>query len=435
MRSGVSCFYAVPYAQPPVGDLRFAAPRSASPWKDVLDATRPGPMAPQSPSRLMHVMGDKPREQSEDCLTLTVWTPGADERRRPVIVWFHGGGFSTGGGDLPWYDGARMAKAGDVVVVGVNYRLGALGFLMLDGLSPGNLGLMDQELAGRWVLDNIAAFGGDPANVTLMGQSAGGLSIALLLGRRELRTVRRAILMSAPLGAPLFDRERASLIAKAYVRALGVDPERSDMPELVRQAPLSALMQAQGAAGAYFMQKLSAPGEASPPFMPVADGVFCPAPDRVVASFAETAGRYDVLIGTTRDEGTAFSPSHTELFTQTFFEKPSVVWALKAAAAGRMAFLYRFDWAPVDSPLAATHCIELPFAFDTADAFEGAGMLAGALPAETQAMSATVRSIWTAYAHSGVPGRADLPTWPACSPERAHRFHFDRQHWSSSWAM
>ena len=179
--NGIAVFRGVPYAAAPIGELRFAPPQPAPPWQGVRDATQDGPIAPQGRSRLAHVMGDFERPQSEDCLTLNIWTPAADAKKRPVLVWIHGGAFASGAGSLPWYSGERFAANGDVVVVSINYRLGALGFLCLPGVSDGNLGLLDQVAALRFVRDNIAAFGGDPDNVTVVGQSAGAASIAILM--------------------------------------------------------------------------------------------------------------------------------------------------------------------------------------------------------------------------------------------------------------
>src|SRR5829696_6547352 len=178
---GVAVFRAVPYAAPPVDTLRFKPPARPAPWTGERDATVDGPIAPQGPSRLRAAMGDFSYPQSDDCLTLTIWTPSPDAARRPVLVWLHGGAFISGAGSLPWYSGATMARRGDVVVVGVNYRLGALGFMHLPGVSLPNLGLLDQFAALEWVSRNIAAFGGDPDNITIAGQSAGGFSVLAML--------------------------------------------------------------------------------------------------------------------------------------------------------------------------------------------------------------------------------------------------------------
>lgn len=166
--------------------------------------------------------------QGEDCLNLTVTTPTLDDGARPVLVWFHGGGFSSGAGLMDWYDGGALAAQGDVVVASVNYRIGALGYLCLDGISEGNLGLYDQLEALRWVSAHIAAYGGDPGNVTVFGQSAGGLSIRMLMERREARRLlHRAILQRAPLSITARPRTDSEALARIFVGLLAEDPLRS----------------------------------------------------------------------------------------------------------------------------------------------------------------------------------------------------------------
>src|SRR5665213_398190 len=193
--AGVAVFRGVPYAQPPVGERRFAPAQPFPAWSGMRDATQHGPVAPQLGAKLAGAMGNYTRPQDEDCLTLTIATPVPDAGRRPVMVWLHGGAFTTGAGSLDWYDGSNLAREGDLVFVGVNYRIGALGFLCRDGIADGNLGIGDQAAALRWVRDHIAAFGGDPARVTLVGQSAGGGAIAALLLDRKARDLfHRAIM-------------------------------------------------------------------------------------------------------------------------------------------------------------------------------------------------------------------------------------------------
>src|SRR5262245_59195820 len=148
--NGIAVFRGVPYAAAPVGELRFVPPRPAPVWRGVRDASQDSPIAPQGRSRLAHIMGDFERPQSEDCLTLNIWTPAPDSAKRPVLVWIHGGAFASGSGSLRWYSGERFAANGDVVLVSINYRLGALGFLCLPGVSDGNLGLLDQVAALRF---------------------------------------------------------------------------------------------------------------------------------------------------------------------------------------------------------------------------------------------------------------------------------------------
>ncbi len=227
--NGIAVFRGVPYAAAPVGPLRFAPPHPVAAWPDIRDVTQDRPIAPQPRSRLAHVMGDFEQPQSEDCLTLTVWTPAADAKKRPVLVWIHGGAFSSGAGSLPWYSGEQFAARDDIVAVSINYRLGALGFLYLPGISDGNLGLLDQIAALRFVRENIAAFGGDPDNITVAGQSAGAASIAILLTMPEAQGLfRRAIMQSTPFGRMSRTSEDAHRIGRSLFEVLGIDSKERD---------------------------------------------------------------------------------------------------------------------------------------------------------------------------------------------------------------
>jgi carboxylesterase type B len=188
-RSAV-CFQGIPFAASPIGELRFAPPQPHPGWTGVREAVRPGPSVPQGPSRLEQVMGHRVPDWDEDgCLTLNVFCPlpARGDHARPVLVWFHGGGFTSGSGGWDWYDGARLAALGDMVVVTANYGVGPLGYLYLPDIGADNLGLQDQFVVLRWVRDNIAGFGGDPRNVTVGGQSAGAYS-ALALAVDEKTT-------------------------------------------------------------------------------------------------------------------------------------------------------------------------------------------------------------------------------------------------------
>ena len=201
---GVWAFRGIPYARDPSGARRWRRPEPPPRWSGVLEANRFGPIAPQSPPVPgMSIPGD-PIESSEDCLSLNIWTPRIDDAMRPVMVWIHGGGFTTGGGGSLLYRGDRLASIGDVVVVTMNYRLGVLGFLASTSLADhdggfANWGLLDQLAALSWVKENIANFGGDPKNVTVFGESAGGMSISALLSADAARGLfQRAIIQSGP---------------------------------------------------------------------------------------------------------------------------------------------------------------------------------------------------------------------------------------------
>src|SRR6478609_2261090 len=227
--NGIAVFRGVPYAAAPIGELRFSPPQPTPPWQGVRDATQDGPIPPQGRSRLAHIMGDFERRQSEDCLTLNIWTPAAYSKKRPVLVWIHGGAFASGAGSLPWYSGERFAANGDVVVVSINYRLGVLGFLCLPGVSDGNLGLLDQVAALRFVRDNIAAFGGDPDNVTVVGQSAGASSIAFLMTMPQARGLfRRAIMQSTPFGRLTRVLDDSHRVGRRLLEVLELKPDEAD---------------------------------------------------------------------------------------------------------------------------------------------------------------------------------------------------------------
>lgn len=394
--SGVCRYSAIPYAQAPVGSLRFAPPQPPM-WRGERDATRPGPVSPQLPSRLREAMGDFDTPQSEDCLHLTVWTPGADQQRRPVVVWLHGGAWQSGGGALDWYDGAGLAARGDLVVVAVNYRLAALGWLYVPGQTA-NVGLLDQEAAIDWVLDNIQDLGGDPERITVMGQSAGASSICAMLARRP--RFSRAILQSAALGRGFRTASQAEALGRAFLQAAGVDTL-----EAARALPVSALLAAQQAPAV--ADALRAEGSSRSQFGPALDGQVLP--EDIAPALRQAASRADVLVAYTRDEMAAF-PGHavdaaSSKMGDEVFGAPSRLWAQEALAQGRQAWLARFDVAP-SARFGACHCIELPFVFGTLSAFADAPMLAGLDQAHAEQLAALTQQAWIAFI------RGDAPGWP-----------------------
>lgn len=203
VQGAVAAFRGIPYAASPVGDLRFAPPQPHTSWNQLREAVHAGPSVPQGPSRLELVMGSRTARWDEDeSLTVNVWSPSdfAGERSAlPVLVWFHGGGFSSGSGGWDWYDGARLAELGNIVVVTANYRLGALGNLWCPEICAENLGTQDHIAVLRWVRENIAAFGGDSQAVTVGGQSAGAFAaFQLALNPESAHMIRRVIAQSNP---------------------------------------------------------------------------------------------------------------------------------------------------------------------------------------------------------------------------------------------
>ncbi|HEY0296587.1 MAG TPA: carboxylesterase/lipase family protein [Bordetella sp.] len=454
IENGIAVFRGIPYAAPPVGALRFEAPRPPAPWQGVRDATADGPIAPQGRSRLAHVMGEFQRPQSEDCLTLNVWTPGIGKGARPVIVWLHGGAYSSGAGSLPWYAGDRMAANGDVVVVSVNYRLGALGFLYLPGVSPGNLGLLDQVQALRWVRENIGNFGGDPDNVTLVGQSVGGNTIAAMLTMPTAKGLfQRAILQSPGMSRPTRPVAEAAAQGATYMDLLGL--ARDDIAGL-KQVPVDRLLKAQGE----LAKSLQSFATMMLPFTLVQDGNAIPE-DITGCLRAGRGAPVDIMLGTLREERAAFfstdpaiaaadiqavkkvfeklcGPDYEayydefrrlrakptaasmlgDLLTDYVFRIGTLQTAEMLADHGRPAYVYQFDW---QSPAGfqACHCLEIPFVFHNIENWPDAPMLKGVDPAEFDGLAHAMQQAWIAFARTGNPNHDGLPRWAPY--DRRHR--------------
>jgi len=247
VEDGVVAFKGVPYAAPPTGPLRWRPPEPPARWTGIRDALEFGPRAPQSAPLPTETFPGDPLEQSEDCLSLNVWTPEVDDARRPVMVWVHGGGFTTGSGAVGLYRGEHLARRG-VVVVTINYRLGALGWLAHPLLEHpagglGNWGLLDQMAALAWVRDNIAGFGGDPSKVMVFGESAGAMSVAALLASRSARPLfRRAAVQSG--AAVALGVRSAAVLAEDILSGLGLSPA-PDTAEVLRQVPAEELLEVQ----------------------------------------------------------------------------------------------------------------------------------------------------------------------------------------------
>jgi para-nitrobenzyl esterase len=441
---GIAAFRGVPYAAPPVGELRFASAAPVAAWTGSRDATRHGPIAPQLPSRLNVALGDYVRPQDEDCLTLTICTPAPDGGARPVVVWLHGGAWITGAGSLDWYDGARLAREGDIVLVGVNYRLGALGWLHRPGIVDAEAGMSDIIAALAWVREHIAAFGGDPGCVTVMGQSAGATMIGRMLMLPEARALfHRAIMQSGGFGRGAYTAAMATERADQLLRLLNIDPQSADAPARLRAVEVPRLLSAQGE-----LVRLNARfAETTTMFMPVLPSAMSDA--EMLGAIAAGADGKAVLIGATADEVHAFFAANpamqdppndavvarfgtadalaryrgrrpggsamdllADLGTDEIFLLPAMQLAAAIARRGGSAYAYVFGWAPPGSGFGSCHCIDLPFVFGTFTAWSDAPMLARGDAGQMAALSAVMRRAWIEFIRNGDPAHEAMPAWP-----------------------
>jgi para-nitrobenzyl esterase len=454
-------FRGVPYAAPPVGPLRFRPAAPVERWEGVRDCTVFGPICPQvtlggdgggeggegggmmRESATSAFIG----EQNEDCLSLNVWTPALDDGARPVMVWFHGGG-AMGSGSAAAFDGSAFAED-DIVLVTVNYRLGAFGFLYLDegfdgAFGTGNQGILDQVAALRWVRDEIGAFGGDPANVTIFGESYGGMSVASLLTTSVARGLfRRAVLQSAP-AQRVFPLSVAREVTQHALAMLGVAPGDWDALAAV---PTDALAQL-GAEG----QQLAPDDSVGPlAFWPVVDGVT--RTDRPCQMIADGAAEgVDLLVGWTADETKLFevmmpagsrSPRDVDrlvaataqsahdvleiyrrsgrgetesdllsaISTDEQFIVPSMRIAAGAAAHHDRVYAWQLSWPSpaLDGRLGACHSLDVPLVFRNPSPLVGEDP-----PAALREM----HDAWVRFARTGEPGGGTLPAWPAYDTAR-----------------
>ena len=461
-QSGLSVFKGIPFAAPPIGAQRWLPPGKPAAWSGIRDARSFGGVAPQNNmmlSALAAMVIDDP--QSEDCLYLNVWTPAADAKKRPVMVWIHGGAFEIGAGSQGIYDGSTLARRGDVVVVGINYRLGPLGFLRLADLSngkipaTGNEGILDQIAALQWVRDNIAEFGGDPANVTIFGESAGGMSVGTLLAAPPAKGLFHKAIPQSGACHTGAQRERANRNAERIMAKLGASTAEA----------MRALTPAQLLTGTMLADGKTPDPEFGMAYQPVIDGGMMPraaiemvtdgassevaimagstldewklfaAMDRGAQKLdrAGLAARYsrrmapdvaDALISSyekaraSRGAPTTGVEIFSALETDRVFRIPAVRLAeLHANRRGRI-YNYLFTWPSpaARGALGSCHALELGFVFGT-NHLPGMPQFAGTGPV-VERLATEMQDAWLAFARTGDPSCASLGTWPQYDASR-----------------
>lgn len=445
---GIRIFKGVPYASAP----RFLAPVAPQAWTGVRDALAFGPMAPQSrgPLGSLFASWTFDKEMSEDCQSLNVWTPAlADDRKRPVMVWMHGGGFTSLSGSRNVFDGTRLARKGDVVVVTLNHRLNVFGYLQLAELAPqfpdaGNVGNLDIVAALRWVKDNIVAFGGDPDNVTIFGQSGGGGKVTTLMGMPSARGLfHKAIVQSGSHYLKALSPAEGLKLTEALLTALDIKPADA--------ASLAAMPMERVVEG--YRKAAGAPARAV--YRPVADGRSLPsgpfAPDAPAI-----AADIPMIVGTTATEMTLFTGTDTDAFnldeaglrkrlsqavgegeidkalatyratrpnatpsdiyfaivTDTSFTRFSWQQAeRKARQGGARVWAYELVWkTPVDGgKWGSPHSLDLAMVFDNVAL---SASMVGTGP-EAQIVADQMSAAWLAFARTGDPNNAATVAWPA----------------------
>lgn len=454
---GIHIFKGIPFAEPPIGDLRFKPPVKRRPWEGILDATEYGPFSIQNHGGIIdffHRIFGQEILESEDCLTLNIWTPAIDRKKRPVMIWLHGGSFIGGGSATVAYDGKPLTTRGDIVVVSINYRLGAFGFLYIPGITA-NAGLLDQIAALEWIQKNIGIFGGDPDNVTIFGQSAGACSGITLIGMPTAKGLfNKVIAQSSPIFLPNpTTKSTNALMEKLGLKARDIETLRELKTEDIIEAQREIIKENVGLD--YEIMK----------FRPSIDKVGGTLPIHPLEALKKGEGKnIDILIGCNEEEQKTImmSPSlknvnaeraesliagslrplnlahESKVLIQKYknarkdllpidpvdiliaigsdliFRIPDINIAEAQSKHNSNVFFYIFTW---PSPLVkgACHIVEIPFVFGTVG-IPGMKYIVGK-GSEVNILSEKIMDCWIAFARSGNPNHGKIPKWPVYDTE------------------
>ena len=457
--NGIRIFRGIRYGASTAGANRFRPPQPVEPWSGVLDAVDYGDTAPQAFSRLAlgGTKGNRPKI-GEDCLVLNVWTPGCDAGRRPVMVWLHGGGFEAGTGSMALYDGTNVARRGDVVIVTINHRLNLFGHLHLADLlgaefdGSANAGYLDVVAALRWVRDNVAAFGGDPDNVTIYGQSGGGRKVSISMSAPIAQGLFHKGIVQSGSHLRLVPRDRAQAMTEALLAVFDIPHGQA---QRLQDVPMDSLIDANRKVRGRFSPTIddvvfdrhpwdpAAPeisagiplmigtcrtelsnqvGSADPSTFELTDEQLPEKLSRYVP--AEDVARLTETVRRSSPNATASEVFFTIATARGYWLDSVLQTERKAQQGGAPVYSYRLMWrTPVEGGRRITpHSLDLPFVFDNVAV---APDMVGPPSSETAALADAMSEAWIAFARTGDPNHAAIGAWAPYDLERRNVMLFD----------